>query len=248
MSRSMSGSKSLSRSRSGSQSRSGEDNPFPTFTMQSAQSAMEGGLTHIEEHVRGIERAIIENPGLAFDLSKTLIESVCCSVLTERGITHGVEDNVPKLFKEVTSNLPLLPPAAHAAAETRQSLKKTLSGLHTAVQGGCELRNQCGFASHGSDSTRIKLEPVQALLAAQAADAIVGFIYQIHIQSHTSPATPESPLLIYETNQAFNSFIDDSNEIICILDSQFRPSEVLFQMDPESYRVALAEFDNEEPT
>ena len=47
---------------------------------------MAGGLAHIEEHVEGIERAVVENPGLAFDLAKTLIESTCRTVLEERSV------------------------------------------------------------------------------------------------------------------------------------------------------------------
>jgi hypothetical protein len=33
--------------------------------------------------------------------------------------------------------------------------------------------------------------------------------------------------------------------MIRIFDSEFRPSEILFQMEPETYRVYLAEFDSE---
>jgi hypothetical protein len=33
------------------------------FLMYGARAAMAGGLFHIEEQVKGIERAVIENPG-----------------------------------------------------------------------------------------------------------------------------------------------------------------------------------------
>ena len=55
-----------------------------SFVMHGARDAMEGGLAHIEEHVKGIEQAVAENPGLAFDLAKTLVESTCRTVLRER--------------------------------------------------------------------------------------------------------------------------------------------------------------------
>jgi hypothetical protein len=38
--------------------------------MHGARAAMSGGLSHIEEQVKGIERAVVENPGLALILQK----------------------------------------------------------------------------------------------------------------------------------------------------------------------------------
>lgn len=72
------------------------------FVMYGARAAMAGGLSHIEEQVKGIERAVIENPGLAFDLSKTAVESTCRSILTERKIVFASDDDLPRLFKIVT--------------------------------------------------------------------------------------------------------------------------------------------------
>jgi hypothetical protein len=144
----------------------------------------------------------------------------------------------------ISQSLPFLPPTASGEAETRESLTRTLSGLSTAIQGICELRNQCGFASHGSGNPRPAMESVQALLAAEAADTVVGFIHRVHRQDRTPPPSP-SPQAMYEDNVAFNDSVDESHGMIRIFDAEFRPSEVLFQMEPETYRVYLAEFDQE---
>ena len=40
----------------------------------------------------------------------------------------------------------------------------------------------------------------------------------------------------------FNESVDDAHGMIRIFEVEFRPSEVLFQMEPQSYRVYLAEF------
>src|SRR5262245_18765265 len=105
-----------------------------SFVMHGARAAIANGMLHIEEHVKGIERAVGENPGLAFDLARTLIESACRTILTERGIGFDPEDDLPRLFKTVTNNLPFLP--AHVSGEVaiRRSLVQTLNGLHTALQ------------------------------------------------------------------------------------------------------------------
>lgn len=209
------------------------------FVMHGARAAIAGGLLHVEEQVKSIERAVDENPGLAFDLAKTLIESACRSILSERGIAFDPQDDLPKLFRTATSTLPFLPTTASGEAEIRKSLAKTLSGLHTAVQGVCELRNDCGFASHGTDSARPPMESVQALLAAETADAIVGFLHRVHRQDR---APPSSPVLKYEDNPDFNNYIDELHETVRIFSSEFVPSEVLYGLEPESYRLALDEF------
>jgi hypothetical protein len=139
------------------------------FVMQGARAAMAAGLSHIEEQVKGIERAVGENPGLAFDLARTVVESVCRTILTERKIAYDPDDDLPRLFKSVTTSLPMLPPAASSAAEARKSLVQTLNGLNTALQGVCELRNGYGFASHGADGARPAMEGVQALLVKKMA-------------------------------------------------------------------------------
>lgn len=213
------------------------------FVMHGARDAIAGGLTHVEQQVKSIEQAVVENPSLAFDLAKTLVESVCRVVLGERNVGFREDDDLPKLFKTASQHLPFLPPTASGEAEVRDSLKRTLGGLSTAIQGICELRNRCGFASHGSGTPRPPMESVQALMAAEAADTIVGFLHRVHKQDRTSRYPPNLPRTKYDDNPEFNDSIDEAHGTIRIFAVEFQPSEVLFQMEPESYRVYLAEFD-----
>jgi hypothetical protein len=212
------------------------------FAMHGARAAIAVGLSHVEEQVKGIERAVVENPGLAFDLAKTLIESACRTILTERGVAFDPGDDLPRLFRTATQQLTFLPAAASGEAEARESLVRTLSGLSTAVQGVCELRNACGFASHGSDSPRPAMESVQALLAASAADAIIGFLHRVHRPDRV-PAP--SPAAASDENPEFNDSVDEAHGAIRIFEVEFKPSEVLFRMEPESYRIYLAEYEPE---
>jgi hypothetical protein len=212
------------------------------FVMHGARDAIASGLTHVEQQVKSIEQAVAEDPALAFDLAKTLVESVCRTVLGERNIAYGEDDDLPRLFKKATQALPFLPTEASGEVEVRRSLEQTLNGLHTAIQGLCELRNRCGFASHGSGGPRPPMKSVQALLAAEAADTIGGFLHRVHRQDRMPPP---SPLVLYEDNAALNEAVDEAHGMIRIYDVEFRPGEVLFQMEPESYRVYLAEFDAE---
>jgi hypothetical protein len=86
------------------------------------------------------------------------------------------------------------------------------------------------------------MESVQALMAAEAADTIVGFLHRVHRQERTLPPSPRA---LYDDNARFNDSVDESHGMIRIFDIELRPSEILFQMEPESYRIYLAEFAGE---
>jgi hypothetical protein len=212
------------------------------FVMHGARGAISSGLSHVEQQVTSIEQAVIENPGLAFDLARTLVESVCRAILGDRKVAFSENDDLPTLFKAASTHLPFLPPTASGEAEVRRSLAQTLSGLSTAIQGICELRNRCGFASHGSGTLRPAMEAVQAMLAAEAADTIVGFLYRVHRQDRTPLPSTRA---LYDDNAAFNESVDEAHGMIQIFEVEFRPSEILFNMEPETYRVYLAEFDED---
>jgi hypothetical protein len=206
--------------------------------MYGARSAMAAGLAHVEEQVRGIERAIVENPGLAFDLAKTLIESTCKTILAERGVAFENGADLPTLFRAAKNCLPMLPASASGDGKARKSLEKTLNGLNTALHGVAELRNAYGFASHGSESPRSAMESTQAMLAAEAADAILGFLHGVHRQQMSIVADR----LEFGDNETFNAYIDDANDAVRVFDLEYRPSEVLFSVDLSAYRDHLANY------
>jgi len=209
------------------------------FVLHGARAAIAQGLAHVEAQVTALERAVVENPGLAFDLAKTLVESACRTILTERQQSHASDDDLPKLFKTVTTCLPLSPPSVSSGSGGQKSLKQTLNGLHTALQGVCELRNDFGFASHGSDGHRPRMESIQAMLAAQAADTIVGFLHATHQQDR---AVQRIARLRLEDHAEFNEHIDEVHGSFQIFELSFQASEVLFRVDHEAYRDALATF------
>ena len=57
----------------------------------------------IEQQIYAIENALASVPDFAFDLSKTLVESVCKTVLVDIGQPAESSWNAPKLLKETTS-------------------------------------------------------------------------------------------------------------------------------------------------
>ncbi len=215
------------------------DETVHPFQMLRAREAISRGLSHIEQQVVTLETAVHNEPARAFGLSRTLLESTCKRILTERQIPYSENENLPSLFKKVSQNVPFLPPTASQEIAARRSLERTLGGLHSVVQGVSELRNRYS-ESHGSGDALPGMESIQALLAAGAADVIIGFLHGVHVQDRTVHRADDESL--YENNEDFNNHIDENHEICTILDAAFRPSAVLFQMEPETYRLRLSEF------
>jgi hypothetical protein len=213
------------------------------FVMNGSREVLLTGAAHLERQIVALEAAASSNPGLAFDLAKTLLESACKTVLSERACQYDGGWDLPKLLKETLSQLQLVPDKLGSEADVSDSLRKTAGGLQTTIQGICELRNTHGFASHGKDPTFQELESVQALLVARAADAIVSFVFRVH-QGYERRQSPAS--LAYNDHPKFNEYVDECHEPVQVFKEDFAPSRILFELAPEPYRVYLTEFQQEE--
>lgn len=211
------------------------------FQMSGARAAVLDGpvAEAIEQQIRAIENALESVPDFAFDLSKTLVESVCKTVLADIGQPADPKWDGPQLLKETTNRLSLLPRDHPNPAKARGSVEKTIRGLLQTIQGLCELRNNYGMASHGRDGFSARLDLRQATLAAQAADTIVSFLYKVHRDARAQ--TPGARVY-YEDHADFNEAFDRDNEPIRLGDLELLPSRVLFHADREAYKAALSEY------
>ncbi|MDN5869793.1 MAG: abortive infection family protein [Nitrococcus sp.] len=211
------------------------------FQMVGARAAMLDGpvAEAIEQQIRAIENALESVPDFAFDLSKTLVESVCKTVLADIGQPADPNWDAPKLLKETTKRLTLLPRNHPNPVKARESVDKTVRGLSQTIQGLCELRNNYGMASHGRDGFAARLDVQQATLAAQAADTIVSFLYRIH---RNALSQAPGARVYYEDHSDFNDAFDQDNDVIRIGEVELSPSQVLFLADHEAYKAALNDY------
>lgn len=211
------------------------------FQMVGARAAVSDGpiAEAIEQQIQAIEQALESVPDFAFDLSKTLVESVCKTVLADIGQPADPNWDGPRLLRETTNRLALLPRNHPDQKKARESVEKTIRGLLQTIQGLCELRNNYGMASHGRDGFSARLDLRQATLAAQAADTIVSFLYRIHRDALMQ--TPGARVY-YEDHADFNESFDRDNESIRLGDLELLPSRVLFHADQEAYKAALNEY------
>ena len=209
------------------------------FALEGARQilVLTAGAVHIEQQIKALENAVAENPSLAFDLAKALIESVCKTIMRDRGQAVLDEDDLPKLFGRTLEQIRVVPDAHTTDKETIRAIRKTTGALYAVVQGVCELRNKQGFASHGKLAETQPLEPVQAELVARSTDAVVSFLFKAH-RSYTAPAI-RPRRVEYADNKDFNAFLDDSHEPVSILGLSYRPSDVLYNIDYDAYVEAL---------
>ena len=212
-----------------------------SFQMAGTRAAvLDGPVAEVfKQHIYAVEDALANEPDFVFDLSKTLVESVCKTVLVDIG--HPADGNwsLPRLLRETTDRLDLLPRNHPQPSKARDTLKRTVGGLQQTIHGLCELRNEYGMASHGRDVYSAKLDVRHAILAAQAADTIVSFLYRVHNDARRQ--TPRARVY-YEDHAVFNDTFDRDNEPIQLGGVELLPSRVLFHGDREAYKSALIEY------
>jgi hypothetical protein len=211
------------------------------FELVGARAVLEhlGNPAALELNISTLERAVSQNPALAVDVAKSLVETACKAICRERGCTPDDNCDLQKLVRLTSDALQLTPGGHRRPGELRRGLGKALSGLSAVVQGIAEVRNIEGSVSHGKDVDWTSIGQAQAELVARAADTVVHFLYMAHLGQAAKPGVPK---LRYEDNPDFNASIDDMSEPVMILDSPYRPSEVLFYVDNEAYRAALSQF------
>ncbi len=220
------------------------DNSFSVMVGARGILDRTGGAVQIRQQVEAIEQNLDTSPPTVFDLSKALVETVCKTVLKDKGVSHDNGMDAPALLKETMIHLQLFPRGHEAPAEVTSSLKKTANGLLTAIQGLCELRNNEGMASHGRDAYAKNLDAVQAELSARTADIIVQFIWGVH---RSYEPLPRQEGMVYDDHTDANEWVDDlHNPPVTIFGSPFKQSEILFYLDRESYRNALLQFQDEQ--
>lgn len=210
-----------------------------SFSMIGARAVAERiGVAHLTAQIDALEQAVSSSPGLAFDLAKSLVETVCKTILGDRQQVLGDSPELPALVKAVFNCVPCVPADNDNPREIKDRVQKLIQGLNTAIAGLFEIRNLEGQASHGKDAYRPVLHEIHARLVAQSADAIVHFLYMAHIQYQGSSRRA----LRYQDNQSFNDYVDEENAQVSIFELNYSPSQVLFELDLSAYQNYLREF------
>lgn len=119
----------------------------------------------------------------AITSARTLLETVCKSVLERTNTPYGDRDDMPALYKKVAEQLNIAP-----SQHTEETFRRILGGCTSVVEGLGSLRSKLGDA-HGRASGKtaaVKPSARHAQLAVNLAGAMATFIVETWLaRSHS---------------------------------------------------------------
>jgi hypothetical protein len=131
------------------------------------------------QQIERIENQVDSDPRLAIGTAKELVETVCKTILSDRGVKFDPKSELMDLVKQTRAELKLVPDNIPDSAKAADTIKKLLSNLATITQSIAELRNSYG-TGHGHDGRLKGLSPRHARLAAGAACVLAKFLFETH--------------------------------------------------------------------
>ncbi|MBT3240565.1 MAG: abortive infection family protein [Chloroflexi bacterium] len=133
---------------------------------------------YVQTQIKRIEKSIVDDPELAIGASKEFLETVCKTILLEKGI-ELTNPKLPALVRETLKQLKLLPNDIPNEVKASETIKRLLMNLASISNSLAELRNPYG-SGHGKEANYIGLEPRHARLAAGSAITLAVFIFETH--------------------------------------------------------------------
>ncbi len=135
--------------------------------------------SHVAQQIRRLERAVDEDPELAIGTAKEFVESLCKTILSERGITFSKNDDFPGLVRLTIREVGVVPDEIGNTGDAEKKITVLLNNLGSVGQQLAEIRNQFG-TGHGRTTSHVGLERRHARLAVGAASTLVAFLYESH--------------------------------------------------------------------
>lgn len=206
------------------------------------KALVESSATHLAEQKERLELAIdSEDVSLILDTSKSLLETIFKTILTDRENNPNLGQDFGPLFKNVKNVL-----SFNENSQVKSSLEKLGSSI---VHNVGELRNKFGAASHGGDgffTNPVKMPEAEMIVSL--VDGLAGFLYT----KHRSSTNPESAARIhYEDHSEFNDWLDEQYDGYELALSEknnlrFSASQMIFMHDMSLYREMLIQYSSTE--
>lgn len=114
----------------------------------------------------------LDDPEGAITLARTLLETVCKTLLDENEIVYSDKDDLPRLYR-LTGELLNLAPDQH----TEEAFRRILGGCTSIVEGLGTLRNKISDA-HGHGRRKVRPQARHAQLAVSLSGAMATFLVE----------------------------------------------------------------------
>ena len=216
--------------------------PDRPFELHSCRQLLERypASTSLRPAVEIIERTIQDEPGIAFTHCRGLLETVCVTILADRGNEIPPNPKPNWLMTQAINTLQLtaLNPDDKQA---EHGVAHILRGLNSLVNGVVALRKSQGVGPHGRDALESVLSVDYAMLTATAVDAAVGLMFRLHQEQ-----IGRDPInhLRFGAHPDFDSFLEGKYSDIEIEEVPISASQALHHQDLVAYRKSLVEFRN----
>jgi hypothetical protein len=142
---------------------------------------------HIAQQIQRLRDGVDKDPDLAIGTAKEFLETLCKSILDERGISYSRTIDFPALVRLTIRNLVVAPEGLPDPQQAERPLSALLGNLSAIPQQLAELRNQFG-TGHGRTATHVGLHRRHAKLAVSAAATLAVFLYDCHEADGGRPA------------------------------------------------------------
>ena len=153
--------------------------------------AISHNLEALRHQIDRLAQAAENDLPLAVGTSKEMVETICKTILQDRGISPRNEE-LPKLVRTTAKELLLLPDDIPDSAKGGDVIRRVLNSLNQVAQGLAELRNLYG-TGHGHDGRFIGISPRHAKLAVGAATTLSIFLLETHLE-RTQQVTASQPI------------------------------------------------------
>jgi hypothetical protein len=190
-------------------------------------------------NIQELEKAIEEkNSNRVLEASKSLIESVCKTILGDLGIKFDNSHDLPKIVKITVDGLPFTKSLNQQDAEKTKTMCGNIITLSKTIG---EFRNIYGTLSHGRDiENEEHVEEIISRLIYGSTDIVCSYLIELHTNFSK---LKDFKRLDYEDYEDFNSYFDELQETEIIIGAlTFKPSKVLFNEDFEAWKEELLEF------
>lgn len=206
--------------------------------MRKTQSFIDANIKWqaLGDYVLRIETYRVSSPGLVIENCKSLVESIFKTILVE------VNSETEESLKDFSTS-GLYGKVKDILFFEEQGYRNIIGSFSNAIS---EYRNKLGETSHGKDiytleNNRNALFNDEILFLLSATDNISYFLLSYYKNLYPVYAEKKQEL-IYDNNEEFNEWFDETEEVVSVGGVSLSPSHVLFDGDTAAYKTSLSEY------
>ena len=147
-------------------------------TAEARELAQTLGL-YVTRQITRMESAIPNDPHLAIGTAKEFVETICKTILEERGINILENEDFPRVVRRAVRSLPIVPASIDDLNRWEGTITRLVNNLSSLGKSLAELRNAFG-TGHGRTAAHIGLDAHHARLAVRMATTVGVFLYEVH--------------------------------------------------------------------